>query len=730
MSLCLSIDRRTLLIGGGVGVGLVAAFALWPRSMRSALPTRPDEHAFGSFIKIGRDGRVTVAVPPVETGQGIWTTLPQVVADELGAAWETVGVEPAPLTKGYENPLAEREGWLAGLGTLRRLGMGRDPAMRMTAGSTSIRAFEQPMRDAAAVVRSMLVGAAAERWNVAPEECETADGFVLNGARTFTFGELAEEAAGRSPPIVAPRREGSRARLAGAPLPRLDAPSKANGRMRFAADVRLPDLLYASARIAPPHGRLTAFNRAAAEQVSGVRAVIADERSLAAIATTWWAAERAIKAADARFEGRANQPAGLRQLYADRLAVGDLIEHLAVGDYRSVVRGSRPLTATYWVSPALPASLETVSATARLQGGHLEVWAPTLAPEATRRQASATAGSDADRVTLYPMPVGDSGGGALEADAVVLAVRLARRTGRPIQLLLSQSASQNHGRPSGGALARLHALPSGGTASAWYMQLVAGGGFGAALNRINAADPPGELLPPDLAGSAPPYAIPNVLIEAALPDLPFEAGYMRGSPQRELSFFTESFVDELSRAVGTEPLAFRMAMLGSNGRLARCLQAAARLARWDGGRAGSTMGMAGCSAFGSHIGLVAVASIGEGQRVKAHRLVAAVDCGRVINAAIVRQQIEGGLLWALAQASTPAPEWVAGMPVARPIGGLALPRISDIPEIVVQLITSDAAPGGVSGLGTTVLAPAVANAIFAGTGRRLRSLPFDLDDAA
>jgi isoquinoline 1-oxidoreductase beta subunit len=172
-----------------------------------------------------------------------------------------------------------------------------------------------------------------------------------------------------------------------------------------------------------------------------------------------------------------------------------------------------------------------------------------------------------------------------------------------------------------------------------------------------------------------------------------------------------------------EPLAFRMSMLGSNGRLARCLQGSARLAEWDGGGPGSTMGIAGCSAFRSHIGLVASASIGEDQRVKVHRLVAAVDCGRAVNSGLVVQQIEAGLIWALGQATVAAPEWVAGMPRARPIGGIGLPRLGDMPEISISVIPSNEEPGGVSGLGIAVLAPAVANAIFAASGKRIRSLP-------
>ena len=205
---------------------------------------------------------------------------------------------------------------------------------------------------------------------------------------------------------------------------------------------------------------------------------------------------------------------------------------------------------------------------------------------------------------------------------------------------------------------------------------------------------------------------------------------MRGHAQRAMCFFTESFIDELAHAAGLEPLAFRMALLGGNPRLARCIQAAAMIGGWDGGARGSTLGLAACSAFGSHIGLMADATIGADQEVEVHRLVAAVDCGRVINSGLVAQQIEAGLIWALGQATVAAPEWVAGMPRARPISGMALPRLADAPEVVVEIIPSSEAPGGVSGLGCVPLAPAVANAIHAGSGKRMRSLPFDVMAAA
>jgi len=335
-----------------------------------------------------------------------------------------------------------------------------------------------------------------------------------------------------------------------------------------------------------------------------------------------------------------------------------------------------------------------VSATARVGSDGDELWAATQAPRFGHAYGA-----------LYPMSPGEPAGRALEADAAPIALELAKTVGRPVQVGLSQSSSQNHDRVAPGALARMTALPgAGGITAAWAMRVATADGLGSALARLAGKETRPDFGKTGLDGAVPPYSIPHVRIDAIPTELPFAAGYMRGSPNREFAFFTESFI---------------------NGRLARCFQAAARQASWDGGGPGSTMGIAGASAFGSHIGLVASASIGGDQRVKVHRLVAAVDCGRVINSGLVEQQVTAGLIWALAQATVAAPEWVAGMPRARPLGALALPRLADAPEVVVEIISSSDPSGGVSGLGCLPLAPAVANAIHAGSGKRMRVLPFD-----
>jgi isoquinoline 1-oxidoreductase subunit beta len=271
------------------------------------------------------------------------------------------------------------------------------------------------------------------------------------------------------------------------------------------------------------------------------------------------------------------------------------------------------------------------------------------------------------------------------------------------------------------------ALPSPeGTIRAWSARLVGSPGLEASLAR--ALDEPRPEYAPK--ANAPPYGIPAIRVEAVEAALPIRTGYWRGGEEAAAIFASESFIDEMARALHAEPLAFRIGMLGGAPRLARAISTAAAIGGWDGGAPGSTMGLACASLYGSFIGLLAEATISVDQRIKVSRLVAAVDAGRIVNPGLVRQQVEGALLTALAAATVPAPEIIAGMPRAAPIRGRGFERLHEVPKIEVELIRNDQEPGGVSGLGMAVLAPAVANALAAGTGRRLRNLPFDPMSAA
>jgi isoquinoline 1-oxidoreductase beta subunit len=703
------VDRRSLLVGGGTLAALVVAFQLWPRAPRSPLrAARPGEKVFGPFLRIGADGRVTVAVPQAETGQGSWTGLAQIAADELGADWAMVGVEPAPVVGGaYPNPLTKPE-W--GIET------------RLTAGATSIRAFDRRLRVAAALARGLLVEAAARRWKLDPEQCDAIGGKVICGPRALGFGELVEDAAALGRPTrKAELRAIGHGGIAGQPLPRVDAAAKASGSWRFAGDVRLPDMLFASIRLAPPGGRLTGFDRAAAAR-SDVTLV---ERAgwLAAIGPTWWAAEQALQRANPQFTGPvdADTPAIEAALHAalehDLRRVGE------VGDYAAATAGRRPLSATYFVAPAPHLALETPAAVARFAGGKLDVWAPSLAPDLARAAAARAGGVAEADVVFYLAGSGDPGGGALDDRAVALAVELAREAKRPVALILSAATAQTHDRPRPPLLARMSALgDEGGGLSSWHAALAGALGLDAALSRLTGKGAPAF----NPRGAVPPYAIPAVRIEAATARLPIAGGYLRGDVEALTAFATECFVDEMARARGVDPLNFRVGMLGGQPRLAAVLMTAASKGGWDGGARGSSMGLACASAYGSHIALLAEATMGADQRARVTRLVAAVDCGRIVNPALVEQQVEGALLHALVNAAGPAPEIVAGVIRARPMSALGLGRLDEVPQVRVHLLPQrDLPPGGVSGLGALVLAPAVANALYAATGQRLRRLPFD-----
>ena len=692
------LDRRSLLVAGGAGVGLIVAFSLWPREPGSPLSGAKGESVFGAYLKIAKDGAVTVAIPQAEVGQGVWTSLAQVAADALGAAWEQVAVVPAPTAPDFTNIFFET---------------------RLTAGSTSIRAFEAPIRNAAAVARGMLVRVAAGRWDADPAQCMVAGGFVRDGERTFAFAELAEDAAALSPGEPAGKL-GSR--LAGRSLPRLDLAAKSDGSMRFAGDVRLPGMLFAAAQFAPPGGTLTGFDRASAMARPGVREVIADSRWIAAVGETGWAAQQALKAASPRFSG----PAAADRMAIDRsldaaMAEGSVTTIVNRGDFDAVAGNVRPLGATYRIAPTLHHGLEPLTATARFAAGRLEIWAPVQAHDLALAEGAKAGAVEPGSVILYPTPVGDSGGRAVEAEVIPVAVTLAKRFGRPVQLVLSPAASLNQDRPRPPLLAKMAAMPSSvGSIAAWSAKFVTAPG----LERVLAKQRGTEEL--TLHGAPPPYAIPALRIETVAAEFPARFGYMRGGGEALTAFANESFVDELARNLNSEPFAFRMALLGGNPRLAQTLVTATNLAGWDGGGPGSRMGLACANAFGSYIALVAVAGIGADQRIAVERLVVVVDCGRAINPSLIRQQIEGGLLHALSLATAKAPEFVAGMPVARGYRSAGISGALAVPEILVEIVASSADPGGVSGLGHAVLAPALANALAASTGRRLRKLPFDL----
>ena len=730
------VSRRSFLVAGGAGLGLAVAWAAWPRHYVVDLAPGLHETPLGGWLKIADSGQITVAVPQTEHGQGVYTTLPQILADELGADWRTIGVEAALPSPIYANPLAAHA--LFGLGrvpgVVRREHWVRS-AMMLTAGSTSIRMFEASLREAGAAARLLLAKAAAARWGIDWEECETRDGFVVAGERRLRFGELASEAAAGDLPTDLPLRVGDEGRLSGRDLPRLDAPAKVDGSANFAADVRLPDMVFASIAQGPAGGasRLVRADKAAADRVRGVVAVIENPRWIAAVANNWWAANQAIAALAPRFETRGTLADNRTVESAlDAALNAEGLRHAASGNVEEALRGSL-VQADYAVGLGVHAALEPPTATAWWHGDRLELWIPTQAPTAARAAAARAIGVRERDVTIHPMLAGGSFGQALEVDAGEQAAILAVTLKRPVQLTWSRREAIVHDRFGAPAKARMIARLSGDGRILGWQAKVATPATGAALAaRLVPADPlmsAASLLPTTadhyaMSGAVPPYRLPAMAVDHHPATIGLPVGHLRGGADRANVFFTESFIDELARRAGAEPMSFRIGMLGHDARLVRCLTTAASLGGWDGGRAGSAQGLACHAMAGSVIALLAEAQFDGAGRPRVDRIVAAVDCGRAINPDIVRQQIEGGIVFGVALATGAAPEFTAGIAAQRRLGDLRLPRLADTPEISVELIPSTADPGGVSDLAVPVVAPAIANALFAATGNRLRHLPF------
>jgi isoquinoline 1-oxidoreductase beta subunit len=757
----INVSRRGLLAGAAVGGGLLVAWALMPRRYEAPLAPGRGETGFDAWLKIGRDGVVTVAVPQLEMGQGVTTLLPQVVAVELGADWRQIAVEPAPPNGAYVNlPLAARWAplWRPAIpaladqpddSLLRRWAEGE--RFGATADGTSLAAFEQPCREAAAAARAMLAMAAADRWDVPWEECEARGGFVVHGQRSFRFAELAADAADYTPPDPPPLRpEPAAERGPGAAgteteereiaFPRLDLPSKVDGSYLFAGDVRLPGMVYAAIRHGPlDEAGLTSFEGQEVAGTRGLVGVVKGKRWLAAAATDWWTAERALDAMAARF--RVEHPANsarIEELLDRGVRRGEpqRVAERGAGD-AALLAGmdQSTLALRYDVEPAAHGAIETASCTARLADGRLELWLASQAPERAREAAARALGMPLTAVVLYPMPAGGSFDSRLEHDHAVEAALIAREIERPVQLVWSRWQEHLVLRPRPPVAAVLAAkLGPEGHIDTFRARLAAPPSareFGRRLfdnntpwAAIDAVD--GEADPLALEGLMPAYAIPNVAIDHVPVRLTLPTGRLRGNAHGYTCFMLESFIDEVAQRHQQEPLAFRIAMLGHDLRLAACLQRAARLGEWGGGAAGTSQGLA-CHRMelgsrAGHIALVATAVAGEGG-VRVEKLAAAVDLGRVVNRDIALQQIEGGLLYGVGLALGSALTYERGLPAESRLAALDLPTLADSPAISIDLVDSEAEPFDPGELAVAPVAPAIANALFSATGLRLRRLP-------
>jgi len=649
--------------------------------------------ALDEWIRIAPDGFVTVMVNHAEMGQGVTTALAMLVAEELEVGLDCVRTEFAPADIRYRNPLFGEQ---------------------TTGGSTSVRGEWERLSLAGAQARERLIQAAAGQWQVPRHECVAEGGAVLHRptGRRLGYGGLAADAAAVGVPAHVELKGGGDCRLLGRPLPRLDIPAMVAGRTVYGLDVVLPGMRVASvARCPIIGGTLAAFDDAAALAVPGVERVVEISAGVAVVARDSWAALCGREALQLTWEPGL-QAHKLSSAGIDgelRAALGRSGEvRRRVGDVERAFRqAAHRMEADYATAPLAHGTLEPMNCTARVNHDGCEVWLGTQSPEGARQAAARASGLPLDRVQVHSQYLGGGFGRRLESDMVAEAVELARVTGVPVQVLWTRVDDMQHDyyRPPHRTHLRA-ALDADGWPLAWFQR--------------TAGDP----LVGEGCGELP-YAIPHVRSEFVPVDSPVPAGAWRSVGAGQDAFAVECFVDELAEAAGRDPYMYRRELLREAPRHLAVLERAAQAAGWDmPAPSGRHRGIAVYRSFGSYVSEVAEVSV-DGGAVCVHRVVCAVDCGRTVNPDTIRAQMEGGIAMGLSAALKEAVTLERGRVAQRTFQDYPILTIGEMPEVEVYIVESQEPPGGVGEPGVPPIAPAVANAVSAATGRRVRTLPLE-----
>ena len=752
------MKRRTFLLGAlGASGALVVGWSLLP--LRSRMGSREtwgrfaagDSVALNGWVRVAKTGEVTVAVPRSEMGQGVYTALPMLVAEEMDVPLAQLRVEQAPIDAIFGNvamltaslpfhpdnahgAAGRTAQWLVGK-------LARELGLQVTGGSSSVRDAWGPMREAGAAARAMLVAAAAKQWNVSAGECTVDAGVVRHSGKQLRYGELVQSLDGAPIPSSVRVKDAKQFTLIGTPAPRLDAQAKGDGSARFGIDVRLPGMLFGAVRMCPvPGGQIARVQTDAAMKMPGVVSVTSFAGAagcspgVVAIADNSWNAQQAV--AKAEIEWNEGSNAGLdsaalveRMRRALRTEQGFTFHErgkgaAALNDAAAVV------DAEYSVPWLAHATLEPMNCTAQFTGdGRLKLWAPTQVPSILRHVAARYAGIDASRIDLEVTLLGGGFGRRLETDYVIPAIAAARGVQpRPVQVLWSREEDMTHDFYRPAAVAHLKAgLDASGNALAWVTRSVSDAitpQYTARAYPALAADTPDKTTAEGLIDQS--YEFPHrecthVTLKTAVP-----IGYWRSVGHSHNAFFTESFIDELAHAAKRDPLEFRRGLLQSHPRYRAVLDLAAHKAGWNAPLpAGSARGLALHESFGSIVAQVAEVSL-SGGRPRVHRVVCAIDCGSVVNPQIVAQQVEGGVIFGLTAALHGEITIKQGRVEQANFAQYEMLRMPESPRIETHIVPSGEPPGGVGEPATPPIAPAVANALFSLTGKRLRSLPLRL----
>jgi isoquinoline 1-oxidoreductase beta subunit len=674
------------------------------------------EHAAGefapnAFIRIDRQGVVTLIMPQVEMGQGVYTSIPMILAEELDAKWEQVTVETAPPSDAlYGNPTF---------------------GIQVTGNSNSIRAFWMPLRKAGAGARAMLIEAAALRWKVDPGTCRGDNGEVVHApsGRKFAYADLIDDASRIAPPKDPPLKAVSDFKLIGKPLKRLDTPDKVNGKVVYGIDVMPPGLKFATLAACPVFGgKVGHVDDSKAKQVPGVRQIIVLDDLVAVVGDHMWAAKQGLAALDITWNEGANAQISSDNVWTQIRAASTKSGVVAktAGDVaQGLTRGER-LDAAYEMPFLAHATMEPMNCTVHVQADSCEVWVGTQVLSRVQAIAAKTTGLPLEKVTAHNHLIGGGFGRRLEVDVVEKAVRIAQKVDGPVKVVWTREEDIQHDiyRPVYRDV--LSASVADGRIVGWS-------------HRITGSSVIARWLPPAFqkgididaidSGADIPYDIPNLQVEYQRDEPPaVPTGFWRGVGPNNNVFAIESFIDELARKTGKDPVAFRRDMLGKNPRLLAALNLAADKAGWDKPLPARTgRGVAAQVAFGSFIATIAEVEVAENGDIHLHRIVSAVDTGIVINPDTVIAQLQGGIIFGLTAALYGEITIDKGRVRQSNFHDYRMLRINEVPNIEVHLIQSGEAPGGIGETGTTAAPPALGNAIYAATGIRLRRLPVDRD---
>ncbi len=733
-------SRRAVLVGAGA-LGLLVGVGAWRLNQKRAslAGTLDADGAFlHDWIHVGRDGTVTVRTGLSEMGQGAFTGVATLVAEELGCRLEAMRVETGPASDAFKNIavgldlLAPNHGLAkgepSGLAGAAIDFVAEAATMQITGGSATIVDRFTRARRAGAAARAMLIQAAARRWGVEPEQCAARDGAVVHAAskRSLGFGDLALDAAKETPPALIALKPREQWTLIGAQdTARFDIPEKIDGSAKFGADVRRPGMLFAAIAHCPTFGgALKGFDDSKVKSMPGVVRVAPLPSAVAVVADSTWRAKRALAELNVVWDagpGAALDSAAIARSFAEAIERAGKAE--AEGDFAAAyASASKTLAADYSLPYLAHATMEPMNCTAEVGADFVEVWAPTQAQSDAVAAAAKAGGVGADKVRLHTTYLGGGFGRRLESDFVAEAVTLAKLVGKPVQVLWSREEDIQHDFYRPAALARAQGgLDAAGRPTALRFAI-------ASQSILARVFPPATWIGPDATqfegAVGAPYAIANKRVDVVAVDNPVPVGPWRSVGHSITAFAKESFIDEMAHEAGADPLAFRLAMLAGEPRLTALLRLAADKAGWGAPLgAGRGRGIALHTSFQSAVAQIVEVSIGERDALRVERVVAAVDCGTLVNPDVVRAQVEGAIVFALSAALFGKITIRGGRVEQRNFPDYDVVRLAQTPRIEVHLVDNAEPPGGIGEPGAPPLAPALANAIFAATGKRLRSLP-------